>query len=77
MKFHVTMKDPDGVYDSKQQAVEASLEDMDISEQEKEALMEMRMAEVDAGLSKWFRYGEYVTIEVDTDAGTAVVVPRG
>lgn len=77
MKFQITMKDPDGVYDSKQQAVEDSLEELDISEQEKEALMEMRMAEVDAGLSKWFRYGEYVTIEVDTDAGTAVVVPRG
>ncbi len=26
-------------------------------------------------LQKWVRYGEYVAIEVDTDMGTAIVLP--
>lgn len=27
-------------------------------------------------VSKWVKYGEYITVEFDTDAGTAVVVPE-
>jgi len=26
---------------------------------------------------KWFEYGEYLTVEIDTDAQTCVVVPVG
>jgi len=38
-----------------------------VPEEEREAVEEK--------CAKWFRYGECVTIEVDTDAGTAVVLP--
>lgn len=31
----------------------------------------------EAFAAKWVKYGEYVTIEFDTDAGTATVVPAG
>jgi len=31
--------------------------------------------EFDAIASKWIHYGEYITVEIDTEAKTCVVVP--
>ena len=58
MKFTVTLKDPDGIYDS-------------IDEAAKEEAK--RIEETVGG---FFEYGDYVHIEVDTDAGTAILVKK-
>jgi len=31
--------------------------------------------EIHKACDKWVRYGEYLTVEVDTEAGTATVLP--
>ena len=74
MKIKITMHDPDGVYDSVTDAVEASLAGVvGISDDEREELEETRRRETNATISKWIEYGEYLTIEIDTDAMTATV----
>lgn len=73
MKFKITMKDPDGVYDSVQVAVKESVNALDLSDSEKDAVLETRLGFVTGAISKWFEYGEYLTVEVDTEAMTATV----
>ena len=59
MKFCITMKDPDGVYDSLQEAAtEHGVE----------------RSELEDIIKLWFQYSEYLTVEIDTDAGTCTVV---
>jgi hypothetical protein len=71
MKFTVTFKDP--------QALDAAWEEEVSSMQEvPEDAAEPWMAdqweqEFREFLSQWVRYGEYVTIEFDTETGTATV----
>ncbi len=77
MKFTVTFKDPDGPADCIADAVKESLADIGLTGDEMEAIIEKRQEK----LTEWcfgnfFEYGEYVEIEIDTDAGTARVVPR-
>lgn len=76
MKFKVIMKDPDGVYDSLQQAAEDSVDVKGLDEDEVESLVESRKEKLKETLKKWFEYSEYLTVEIDTDAMTCVVVPR-
>ena len=76
MKFKVTLKDPDGFYDGITDAVEESLGgNTFFSERESEAAHEARRDVIKDGIGKWVEYGEYITIEFDTTAGTATVVP--
>ena len=74
MKVRVTMKSPDALSDAIYDAVErkrmiavndGTTDDFD-AEYEREELYEE--------LSKWFKYGEYLTVEIDTDTGVAEVV---
>lgn len=77
-KFRVTLKDPDGVFESVREYAEsiaaqakaipavAELSPGDWAESIRSALSEK--------ISRWVKYGEYVTIEFDTEAGTATVV---
>lgn len=60
MKFHITFKDPDGVYDSLSDA------GIDINEMD---------TEVEWVVDKFLDYKEYVTIELDTETQTARVIP--
>lgn len=77
MKFQVQLKDPDGFSDSIDDAIAASLKAMtEIDEDEKDAVKEKRGEKVREAMEKWVEYGEYVTLEFDTDAGTAIVVER-
>jgi hypothetical protein len=77
MKFKVTMKDPDTLGDAIDDAVRADLKTVDgLSDNERETLLDDRRDAVKAVTAKWFEYGEYVTIEIDTEAGTATVVPK-
>jgi hypothetical protein len=75
MKFLVTFKDPDGVYESLEQAAGDSVAAIEDPE-EQEALKEVRAAKMRDFMEKWVEYEEYVTIEFDTVAKTAVVVPK-
>ena len=74
MKFQITLKDPDGVFDSVQDAARQSVGAITgISIDERESLVESRRVELDEKIRKWFQYGEYLTVEIDTDADTIQV----
>jgi hypothetical protein len=60
MKFTITMKDPDGVYDSMKDAG-YDLDDLP--------------PEIDDVIKKFFEFKEVVTIEFDIETGEATVVP--
>ncbi len=75
MKFRVTMKDPDGCYYSFKEAAMISVNESGIEDgDEREALTESRLEKIKKACEKWFRYDEYLTVEVDTDAKTCVVI---
>lgn len=69
MKFRVTLKTPDVLDEAIQAAVDVSLQD-DTSETDREALQD---AAAEA-CALWFRYSELLTVEIDTEALTCVVV---
>jgi hypothetical protein len=48
-----------------------------LPKEEWDSIKEDRAAMVKGFISgKWMRYGEYLTVEFDTDDGTATVVPN-
>lgn len=69
------MKDPDVLYDAINTALDEDLADMD--EDEAEAVRDIRHQKLSEMASKWFEYGEYLTVEIDTDTQTIRVVPVG
>lgn len=79
MKIQIQMKDPDGPYEAIREAVKTELNPMvqsgELTEDEADSLIERRGSELSQKCSKWLKYGEYLTVEIDTDAGTAVVLP--
>lgn len=78
MKFRVTMKDPDTLNDAIEEAVKAALAAIQgIDEDERETLLENRADAARSIASRWFKYSEYLTVEIDTEADTAVVVLSG
>lgn len=78
MKFRVTMKDPDGIYECSQDALKRDVAAIPgLSEKEREAVMEARQETLSTFMARWFEYGDYCVVEVDTDAGTATVVEVG
>jgi hypothetical protein len=77
-KFRLTLKDPDGVYESLQEAAKDSIAGVaTLSASEREALIDLRRESLSGAMARWVEFGEYVTIEIDTDARTAVVVEAG
>jgi hypothetical protein len=75
MKFRVTMKDPDGPCDSIQDAAERSLAAIEgLDDDERAELQESREVSLRQFASRWMTFGEYITIEFDTETQTAVVV---
>ncbi len=74
MKFRVQFKDPDALHDALHQAAEASLPE-GLEEDERDDVIEKRVEKLSELCDKWFRYDEYVVIEIDTTAKTATVVP--
>jgi hypothetical protein len=76
MKFKVQMKDPDTLYDAMRDAIGEDVREIPgLSDQEREAVQEKRQEAVSELCAKWFEYGEYLTVEIDTEAQTCVVVP--
>lgn len=75
MIITVTMKDPDCLSEPIEDAVKESLSTMGLEDDEIEAVVEARTSKVREKLvSKWFEYGEYLTVEIDTKTMTAKVM---
>lgn len=76
MKVRITFKDPDGPDDAIEEAFD-NADDLPKDEEEREAVVEMRVEKLREALTdKWLPYGEYVTLEYDTEADTMRVVPK-
>jgi len=73
MIFRVTMKDPDVLYEAINDALKEDLSGFD-DDDEREAIKEVRYEKIDAIASKWFQYGEYLTVEIDTKLNTIKVI---
>ena len=78
MKVRLTMKDPDALYDAVAEAVAADVKKLEgLTDQERDDLAETRREKVRGRIvENWMEWGEYLTVEFDTDAMTAVVVER-
>lgn len=77
MKIRIVCKDPDGIGDSVSEAVKADVAKLEgVDEGERELIREDRLERTWAKLSRWIDCQEYLTVEIDTDAGTARVVPQ-
>ena len=63
MKFKITIKAPDDFYDGIGEAIEESFKGTTFFNKEE-------------AIKPWVEHGEYVTIEFDTVAKTATVLPR-
>lgn len=79
MKIKVQLKDPDALFDAVQDAVHdhvvlmAEANNLDYGE--RKSLEEARVEKVLELAKRWFRWSEYLTVEIDTDAETCVVLP--
>ena len=76
MKIKILMKSPDAVYESVREAVVQGLQKDAEYPAAAPALREIddRVDDLFAGpLAKWINYREYVSIEIDTEDGTARV----
>ena len=77
MKIRVTLKDPDTMHDAVVDAVLKHTKDTvsGVSAQEIRAIATERHCEVRSDITdKWMPDGEYLTVEFDTEAGTATVI---
>lgn len=81
MKFRVTLKDPDGVdmsVDSEvsrfNELMSDTIASLNLDADEIDSMQEQRADVIRKYVNQWLKYGEYVTLEFDTDTGTCVVV---
>jgi uncharacterized protein YggE len=75
MKFTVTMKDPDTLHDAIDEAVTEDVAKMEgLDEDERQAVIDARKEKVQELCNKWFEYGEYLRVEIDTEAKTCTVL---
>jgi hypothetical protein len=73
VKLTITFKDPDGVFECVREGVRESLPD-GLAEDERDELLGSRTEAAHAALKQWIQWKEYLTVEFDTEAGTATVV---
>jgi hypothetical protein len=64
MKFQIVLKDPDGVWESLKDAFDTA----------EDPFVEIPTEQLRT-IEKFVEFGEYVTIEIDTELKTAKVVP--
>lgn len=78
-KFCITFKDPDGVFEDVRDEVQRQVEEFEtkLIEDEIDTLAEERTENLNSFLKTWVKWGEYLTVEFDTDAKTATVVKNG
>ena len=74
MKFRVTMKDPDTLGDAiREAAIDEVNAIQNLDEDEREDVITIREEKINDLCKQWFQYGEYLTVEIDTDAETITV----
>lgn len=64
-------KDPDGVYHSIEEFVWKEFDQFDADE--RDDLLELRREQMLDHVRQFVKYGEYITIEFDTEADTTIV----
>lgn len=74
MIFQVTLKDPDALYDAIDGAVDVELASLGLDEEEQQAIRDIRREKISDVAHKWFEYGEYLTVEIDTENKTCIVL---
>lgn len=77
MKFRVTLKSPDCFHYAIEGECERygeQLEEDGTDPEEIEGLVDERRHEMQAECERWFKHGEYATIELDTEKHSATVV---
>lgn len=74
-KITVHIKDTDVLYDGITEAIDKELADSGLDEDEQEAIRDIRREKYDSVAEKWWEYGEYITVEFDTDTKEIRVVP--
>lgn len=77
MIFKVYMKDTDVLQDGATEAVDEQLKASGLSEEEQELVRDLRVEKALDVAGRWFQYGEYLTVEIDTEKETIRVVPIG
>lgn len=76
MKIRVTLKDPDTMHDSVDDAFMRLPRPNGISKSEWAVLCEARASDAKSEIARrWMAYGEYLEVEFDLEAGTATVLP--
>jgi hypothetical protein len=73
MKIRMGFKTPDAMDDAIKEAVDAEMEKLKPDQQDVDA--DDLAYEAKLTCSRWVKWGEYITVEVDTDKGTCEVVP--
>ena len=77
MKLKLILKDPDGVSNSIDRAIEDHFTDYDGDPDDLDAAKEAYHEKIMEAVNRWIEYEEYAQIEIDTDANTATVIaPR-
>ena len=76
MKFKIAFKDPNFLSVSLVESAKHNLREKNLAvpTEEYEILMEDELNRLNAFTKKWIRWGEYLTVEFDDEAGTATVV---
>lgn len=74
MIFKVYMKDTDVLHEGIEDAL---VKPDNLNDEEWELIKEKRHEDASEVASKWFQYGEYLTVEIDTEKETIRVVPVG
>lgn len=73
MIFRVTMKCPDALERAIEEAAKNEMYG-EIDEDRDYEQYRQHVEEATVLCNKWFKYGEYITVEIDTEAKTCVVV---
>lgn len=67
------LKDSDGVFDSIEQHIHSNIP-VELDEMEKKDYCESQWIKIYDDIKKWVKWGECVTIEIDTKTNSAIVV---
>jgi hypothetical protein len=76
MKIIVNIKDPDAFSEAIDETVLKSLKDSGLDPDEKAAIRKIREEKASDFLCQWVDCGEYVTLEFDTETGTARILDK-
>ena len=76
MKIRITAKGPDSIDDSVQRAIQESTQDLTgLSPEARDEVMDRRAEEIWDAVGRYVKHNEYITIEIDSESGLAIVVP--